>query len=220
MRPDEVIAVSEPVASALRAHLSCEITVVPNFLADEVFTTTGEHVDGLPSAPYVMYAGDPGEHKGVTVLLEAWAKFKPAAALLLATTRPYPGDLPAGVTCLQLSREQVMTAWRGASVAVVPSKWPDPFPTAALEAMACGLPLVASRTGGLVDMVRDGEDGFLVPPAQVDALGGRLVELLANPAKARTMGEAAKERAAEFSARVVVGRIEAVYERARDHQRR
>jgi glycosyltransferase involved in cell wall biosynthesis len=62
-----------------------------------------------------------------------------------------------------------------------------------LEAMASGTPVVASRTGGLPEVVRDGETGFLVPPGDVSALHDRLDQLLRDQALARRMGRAARD---------------------------
>ena len=62
----------------------------------------------------------------------------------------------------------------------------------AIEAMASGTPVVASRIGGLAEVVVDGETGFLVEPGDTAELGGRLEELLADPERARRMGEAAR----------------------------
>jgi len=86
------------------------------------------------------------------------------------------------------------------------------LPMSILEAMAAGLPIVATPVGGIPDAVRDGIDGHLVPPGDVDALAARLAGLLGDPKRARAMGWAGHERVrAEFSADVLVPRIEALY---------
>jgi glycosyltransferase involved in cell wall biosynthesis len=64
---------------------------------------------------------------------------------------------------------------------------------AVLEAMASATPVVASRTGGVPEIVRDGETGFLVPPGDVGALRDRIEELLRDPALARRLGRQARE---------------------------
>jgi len=64
----------------------------------------------------------------------------------------------------------------------------------ALESMAIGLPVIASNTGGLAETVRDGIDGFLVPPAQAEALSGKLALLLQDSALRARMGANARER--------------------------
>ena len=60
-----------------------------------------------------------------------------------------------------------MIGWKHCAVGVVPSVWPEPFPQVAIEAMACGKPVIASAVGGMGDMVIDGESGLLVEPGNV-----------------------------------------------------
>jgi glycosyltransferase involved in cell wall biosynthesis len=66
-----------------------------------------------------------------------------------------------------------------------------------VEAAACGLPCVGSRTGGIVDVIEDGQSGRLVPPGDADALAAALRELLADPARRAAMGEAARRVAVQ-----------------------
>ena len=83
----------------------------------------------------------------------------------------------------------------------------------ALEAMACGTPVVASRVGGLAEVVQDGETGFLVPPGDVPALRDRLDQLLRDPALARRLGDNARARVLEhFTWARVAERCLAAYE--------
>src|SRR6185437_7930449 len=83
----------------------------------------------------------PRAPQGPHVLLRAWGEGGPwPADLVLALTGTAEPDLPPGVTVLHLSRAQVMTAWRRAAVAVVPSQWADPCPTVVMEAMSAGTP--------------------------------------------------------------------------------
>jgi glycosyltransferase involved in cell wall biosynthesis len=67
-------------------------------------------------------------------------------------------------------------------------------PVSAIEALAAGRPVVATRVGGVPDVVRDGEDGFLVDAGDVDTLAERLAQLAGDPALRRTMGEAGRSR--------------------------
>jgi glycosyltransferase involved in cell wall biosynthesis len=81
----------------------------------------------------------------------------------------------------------------------------------ALEAMAAGRAVVASRIGGLPEVVRDGETGLLVPPNDPVALAAALDALLADPALRSWLGGRAAAAAVEYRAGQVVPRIEAVY---------
>jgi glycosyltransferase involved in cell wall biosynthesis len=92
-------------------------------------------------------------------------------------------------------------------VVVAPSLWQEPFGLVAVEAMAAGKPVIASRTGGLADIVRDGESGLLVPPGDAPALAAALERLLDDIALRRAMGARARQiAAAEYDWGVVVRR--------------
>ena len=104
-----------------------------------------------------------------------------------------------------------MRAWLGATVGVVPSVWGEPCPTTALEAAASGTPLVASRIGGLPEIVADGETGVLVTPGDADELSAALQRLLGDGDLRREMGVTAEGRAERFGVDAVVERLEAIY---------
>jgi len=81
-----------------------------------------------------------------------------------------------------------------------------------LEALAAGVPVVATRVGGIPAAVEEGRSGLLVAPRDVPALSRALVSLIADAATRKAMGRAARERAvADFSSEVIVPRIEAVW---------
>ena len=90
----------------------------------------------------------------------------------------------------------------------------ESFGLAALEAMACGSPVVGSRTGGLPEVIEDGVSGILEPPGSVEAMGRRAVELLRDSVAHATMRAATIARAQEFSADRVVPQYEALYREA------
>lgn len=99
-------------------------------------------------------------------------------------------------------------------VLVVPS-FTEGAPLVVLEAMAAGVPVVASAVGGIPDQVRHDGEGLLVPPGDPVALGDALLCLLRDPARIRRLGEAGRRRAAsEFGHEAVVRQIEAVYDAA------
>ena len=108
-------------------------------------------------------------------------------------------------------REDVTELLAAADVFVLPSR-SEAFPNGALEAMAAGLPVVACRVGGLIDLVEHGRTGLLVPPDDPAALAAALASLVQSPATARAFGAAARaEVAARYSYDRMVAGFEQLY---------
>jgi glycosyltransferase involved in cell wall biosynthesis len=191
--------------------------VIPNFVRAGVVGTrpVGRPVD-LPRGPYLVFAGDITHDKGIGTLIEAYAGLADPPPLVLVG-RELPGlelVFPPGVVMLgPRPHAHLMAIFRHATAAVVPSIWDEPFGLVALEAMAMGAPVVASRVGGLTDIVEDGRTGLLVPPGDAAALRESLAALLASSDLRNRLGGAGRERAGRFAASSVVPRVEAVYER-------
>jgi glycosyltransferase involved in cell wall biosynthesis len=80
-----------------------------------------------------------------------------------------------------------------------------------VEAMASGLPIVASRVGGIPDLVKDGKNGLLVPPADASALAEAISDLLTDKEKRNRMGEAGKKMCRQYSAEAMVEQIDNLY---------
>ena len=90
----------------------------------------------------------------------------------------------------------------------------ESFGLVALEAMACEVPVVVSRVGGLPEVVTDGVEGFLVEPRKLDEMGQRSLEILANDEKRREMGRRARHTAiTRFSATKIIPQYEQYYQR-------
>lgn len=89
-------------------------------------------------------------------------------------------------------REDVPALLAEADAYVLPSR-SEAFPNGAIEAMAAGLPVVASAVGGLLDLIEDGRTGLLVPPADDEALAAAVRSLIHDPARAAAIGSAARE---------------------------
>jgi glycosyltransferase involved in cell wall biosynthesis len=96
--------------------------------------------------------------------------------------------------CLFLGYQDDVAPFYAAFDALVLPSANEGTPVSAIEALASGRPVVATRVGGVPDVVRDGLDGYLVEPGDVDALAGRLARLAADPDLARRMGEAGRAR--------------------------
>jgi glycosyltransferase involved in cell wall biosynthesis len=106
----------------------------------------------------------------------------------------------------------VMLAWQRSLFGVVPSIWPDPLPGTVREAMSAGKAVIASRAGGIVDMVVDGETGLLVPPGDVAALRDAMTRLIGDTLLRERMGQAGQLRTEGFKAESVLPRFEALYQ--------
>jgi glycosyltransferase involved in cell wall biosynthesis len=96
-----------------------------------------------------------------------------------------------------LSRPELIDYYYNADVFVFPPIWNEAFGCTPVEAMAAGTPVVATRSGGIVETVRDYETGFLVEKNDSDALAGAILRLLENDVLRETMGRAARRRALE-----------------------
>lgn len=94
-----------------------------------------------------------------------------------------------------MTHAEALALYQAADIAAVPSLWREPFGLVAVEAMAAGLPVVASDTGGLSDIVRPGETGLLVPPGDAEALAAALETLLDDAGLRARMGAAGRIQA-------------------------
>jgi glycosyltransferase involved in cell wall biosynthesis len=108
-------------------------------------------------------------------------------------------------------RRDVPELLRAFDVFALASHW-EGLPRVFPQAMAAGLPIVATRVDGAPDAIVPGENGWLVEAGDVQAFGERLIALAADPGRARTMGEAGRARVEAFSARQMVAALAALYE--------
>ena len=176
-----------------------------------------------PGRPSVVFVGRITRQKGVPYLVEAALEFDPAAQLVLCAGAPDTPEIAADVEqrVERLRRERGNVIWLDqmlpkreviqllshATVFACPSIY-EPLGIVNLEAMACEAAVVATATGGIVEVVVDGETGLLVPfetaegsieprdPAGfVAGIAERVNALVADPARAAAMGRAGRERA-------------------------
>jgi len=100
--------------------------------------------------------------------------------------------------------------YSAAEAVIVPSQY-ESFGMVALEAMACGTPVVASQVGGLAFLVQDGITGYTVPTSDPQALADRLLTLIKDPELRNNMGRRAAEFAKDFSWQNIAERISSLY---------
>lgn len=172
------------------------------------------YLEALPKDPFLLFVGDLTREKGLQTLLRAYESLDGAPPLVLIGRRcpDTPDTFPPGVCVIPGWPHHAVTAARVRSLlALVPSIWPEPFGLVAVEGLASGRPVIASRIGGLADIVVDGESGLLVPPDDADALGRAIRQLLGDRDRREAMGRAALARAEVYRAEVVVPQVEQVY---------
>lgn len=156
---------------------------------------------GLAREPVILFVGRNFVPKGGRELLEAFARVRrehPAARLAIVAARA-PAPLPPGATFHGLlDKEGLARLYATASIFALPTHR-EAFGLSFVEAMAFGLPVVATRLEAIPEIVAHDETGLLVPPGDPVALADALSSLLADPARARRMGAAGRARAQRFS---------------------
>ncbi len=189
----------------------------------------------------VLFVGRLTPHKGVDRLLQALPENAYARVVGSGGHDPQPPEREYPDLLLRLARDKnvefvgpvsdvgLPSVYRAAQVLVLPSvevtcygkriAVSELLGLAILEAMASGTPIIATRVGGVPEIVRDGETGFLVPPGDVAQLRDRLSQVLGDPALARRLGDNARQDVLDrFTWRAVAGRCLAAYSHAVDAQ--
>ncbi|MEU9960630.1 glycogen synthase [Streptomyces sp. NPDC050982] len=236
---DAVIAVStamrEDILGCYPSLDPAKVRVVHNGIDTSLYrpdhgTDAIDRIGLDPGRPYVLFVGRITRQKGVPHLLRAVRDIDPAAQVVLCAGAPDTPEIDQefrdlfqelssvreGVHWIpqMLPRPDVIQLLTHAAVFVCPSVY-EPLGIVNLEAMACGTAVVASRVGGIPEVVADGETGLLVSVEdEFEAqLARALDSLLADPQAARRMGEAGRERAVrEFGWDAVARRTVQLYE--------
>ena len=180
-----VIAASHDLADRAHALGARDVRVIPSGV------DLPERVGSEAEPPEVLYAGRLSAEKGVLELLDAARGLN----LVVAGDGPLRNRVPLARGFVQ--HDELQRLYARAAVVACPSRR-EGFGVACLEAMAHGRPIVATRVGGLLDLVVDGETGITVPPRDPTALRSALERLLADPELRRRLGAAGRARARTY----------------------
>lgn len=178
--------------------------------------------------PVLAVVGRISDWKGQDVLVRALAEapLRDRGAIGLIAGGTWPGAEERAARVLELAgelgvadrlrmlgfREDVSAVFGAADVVAVPSTAPDPLPGAAIEAAAAGCAVIASASGGLPEIIRDGETGRLIAPGDPAVLAGVAAELIDHPELRERLGAAARAEARErFSPRRLLERVQDLY---------
>ncbi|GAB4401808.1 MAG: glycosyltransferase [Anaerolineales bacterium] len=196
-----------------------------------------EFIGAPPCEHNLLFVGRIEPLKGLDVLIQALALMRAQGVLAqhpacLAVIGGDPNVSPQAMT-VEMARLQEMRRqydlqdvvaflgrrgqdtlpyyYSAATAVVVPSHY-ESFGMVALEAMACGTPVVASQVGGLAFLVQDGQTGYHVPVGEPEALADRLTALVSNPTLQQNMGRQAAEFARDYDWHIIATRIQQLYE--------
>jgi len=205
-----LFAVSHAVAELLQSFFGLSSVVIPNFVDAASF----ERKRIRNPKPVILYLGSLNSYKGVFALLDAVKGLD--CKLKLVGEGNARDALAKNIKHYQIDARifspvpyaDVPKLYASADIVVFPSLWPEPFGRIPLEAMAAGLPVVASSTGGIPETVVHEKTGLLVPPGDAAALRYALRTLLADEQLRKQYGAAGRMFVKErYSEKVVVERL-------------
>jgi phosphatidylinositol alpha-mannosyltransferase len=223
-RIDAAVAVSDAAASFVRRVVRVPLEIVPNGVDVRAFSKPGRPVEGLPAGPKILWVNRLDPQKGFEIMLRAFERLASEVGevhLLVAgdgrdrvLLRSLPGDLRSRILRLGTVPHEALPRYHAAAdVFVSPATGQESFGIVLVEAMAAGVPVVASDIAGYREVVRDGVDGLLVPPNDPNTLAAAIRRVLSEPELAAALKAAGRSRAQAFSWQAVAPRIEAVYDR-------
>jgi glycosyltransferase involved in cell wall biosynthesis len=230
-RSDRVVAISSYTAAELRELTDVPVEVIPytaSLAAPPAYPAPSTMTDRPNTGPKtVLFVGRLVERKGVAYLIEALTRIKTPSRLVIVGDGAERARLEAlaqrtGVADRvtfrgKISDAELQRAYQSADVFVLPSTLDargdtEGLGVVLLEAMNYGVPVIASRVGGIVDIVADGQSGVLVPPGDAAALAAAIDRVLGDPALARRYGSGGRERLqSDFSWEAITKRWNALY---------
>jgi 2-deoxystreptamine N-acetyl-D-glucosaminyltransferase/2-deoxystreptamine glucosyltransferase len=228
-RADAVVVLTDRAAAAAVADgvPADRVHTIPSGFDPALFGQRRPDVLAPVPPPRIGYVGRMAPQKRADVLVEAFGRMREKASLVLV------GDGPDRALVGRLVRESpasdriastgfvahtaVPAVLMSLDVLVLPSAYEE-MGSVLTEAMAAGLPVVASDVGGIPEVVDEGVTGLLVPPLDVDSLAGALDRLVADPALRDRLAAGARRRAGDYAWPRLAARVASVYGEARARQ--
>lgn len=174
----------------------------------------------------LLFVGRLEKAKGVEFLIEAISliiKKFPRTTLTIIGNGRNMTDLLNLAKKMQIEKYIQFTGWvknkdiasyyEKASIVVIPSVWPENFPTVCNEAMSAGRPVIGTNVGGIPELIDDGVDGYLVEPENSEQIAEKVVKLFSDEKSLVEFGANARKRAEELSIEKYVEKMEKIYER-------
>ncbi len=223
-RADAVVVLTERTAVALRADgvPADRVAVVPSGFEPALFAAPDAGGGAAPARLRIGYVGRLAAQKRVDLLVTAFGRMTEPAELVVVGDGPERARVhrlveqsPAADrirTTGFVEHSAVPGVLASLDVLVLPSAYEE-MGSVLTEAMAAGLPVVASDVGGIPEVVRHGETGLLVPPGDVAALAAALDRLVADPGLRDSLAAGARRRAADYSWPSLAARVAELYRR-------
>jgi glycosyltransferase involved in cell wall biosynthesis len=189
-----IIVYNEWTAARVRPY-NAAVSVIPSGVDLGLFHPRTESPRNREEVVVIIPGRVKDLHKGrefLARILETMAVRRPSMKFHITGVKPAfqgPNVVDAG----WLKPSELPDFYRNGDLALVPSLWPEPQGIVAVEALATGLPLLATRVGGLADLVQEGRNGFLVEPGDIEGAAGLLCRLHDDPALRAQLGRGARE---------------------------
>ena len=209
------IAVSPTAAATAAEHFPGDYRLVPNGLDVDRFRSSG----AVRKPNQILFVGRPELRKGLPVLLAALPgilRRVPDARLVLVGSRKEDVKLPKSLLSSveirgPVDEEGLVECMRSSSILCAPSTGGESFGIVLVEAMAAGLPIVASNIPGYEAVVSSGLNGLLVPPGDPAALADTLTSLLLDPITRERLAFAGQASAEEYDWSRIAVELESIY---------
>lgn len=208
---NQKIAVSPLARETVRKHFGGEIKIIPNAVDSR---HEKPRINKLNSNPYILFIGRNEKRKGFPVLKEAYSIIRKSYPNLqikaigdgLGTNTGSGIEYLGKVTALP--KEQILS---GAAIFCAPSLFGESFGIVLIEAMAAGVPVIASDIPGYRDVIENRKTGLLVPPGNPHALAKAIVELLEAPKLRLNLVQTAFKESRKYSWRIIGEKYESIF---------